>query len=224
MFPFLNSSTMSKWRRAPLLAVLILLAIAGCKAETNTAPEAVHPRETYFIEITDYSAFSAKAPLAERIDKELSGDNLTAGQGLQAVDWPCRILLTNGAVQQLAHDSLGSPPVPVPLDPISALVNAFYFVGWSAKEAGKQAVNAGTPNYIVRMRMHVLAPEGTVWRIEEEIPLYTLDKDKSREHVAREGADKVAEILTAFRSGQPPQNAVVETNDHELKCMRGEAK
>ncbi|WP_316901041.1 hypothetical protein [Pseudodesulfovibrio indicus] len=215
---------MSKRQLAPLLTILMLFAIAGCKAETNTTPEAVPPQETYFIEITDHSAFSAKTPLAERIDKEISDDSLTAGQDLQAVDWPCRILLTNSTVQQLAHDSLGSPPVPVPLDPISVLVNAFYFVGWSAKEVGKQAVNAGTPNYIVRMRMHVLAPEGTVWRIEEEIPLYTLDKDKSREHVAREGADKVAEILTAFRSGQPPQNAVVETNDHELKCMRGEAK
>jgi hypothetical protein len=128
-----------------------------------------------------------------------------------------RLLLTNGTVQQLAHSSLGTPPIPAATDPFSALINAFYFLGWSAKEAGKQAVNAGTPNYIVRMRLHVLDPEGTVWRIEDEIPLYTLDKGKSQEHVAREGAAKIAEYLAAFRGGEKIENAVEETNAYELE-------
>jgi len=209
--------------RNPILLLTCMMAIfslAGCKAGSSTSSPVVEKPETYHLEITDNSAFNAKEPLAQRLNKELSADKFIETDNLQSAQWPMRLLLTNGTVQQLAHSSLGTPPIPAATDPISALINACYFLGWSAKEAGKQAVNAGTPNYIVRMRLYVLDPEGIVWRIEDEIPLHTLDKGKSQEHVAREGAAKIAEYLAAFRGGEKIENAVEETNAYELEQFR----
>ncbi|WP_338666598.1 hypothetical protein [Pseudodesulfovibrio methanolicus] len=210
-------------RTLPIPAILILavLALTGCKASTNTAAPIVRKQETYSIEITDYSAFNAKTSLAEQLNKQLSEDDLAEENELRSADWPMRLLLTNSPVQQLAHSDLGSPPIPVPLDPISVLINAGYFLGWSVKEAGKQAVNAGTPNYIVRMRLHILTPDGTAWRIDDEIPLYTLDKEKSRQRVAREASDKIEVYLAAFRAGDTVESAVEETNPYELEQLRG---
>lgn len=138
-----------------LLAIFILttLVLMGCKAGTDTPSPVIEKLETYHLEVTDNSAFNAKEPLAQRVNKELTDDKFIETDSLQSAQWPMRLLLTNGTVQQLAHSSLGRPPIPAATDPFSALINAFYFLGWSAKEAGKQAVNAGTPNYIVRMRL-----------------------------------------------------------------------
>ncbi|OIQ52037.1 hypothetical protein BerOc1_00509 [Pseudodesulfovibrio hydrargyri] len=208
------------YRTPTLLLTLIALAalsLAGCKTGSGTPSPVIEKLETYHLEITDNSAFNAKEHLAQRVDKELSDDGWTATDSRQSAKWPMRLLLTYGTVQQLDHSDLGSAPIPVPMDPISVLINACYFLGWSAKEVGKQAVNAGTPNYLIHMRLHVLDPEGTVWRIEDEIPLYTLDNEKSREHIAREGADKIAGYLDAFRAGEKIENAVEETNAYELE-------
>lgn len=208
------------YRTTTFLLTFIALAafsLAGCKTGSGDPSPVIERMETYHLEIIDNSAFNAKEALARRLGKELSDEGWAAADARQSAKWPMRLLLTYGTVQQLGHSSLGSPPIPVPLDPISVLINACYFLGWSAKEAGKQAVNAGTPNYMVRMRLHVLDPGGTVWRIEDEIPLYTLDTEKSRERIAREGADKIAGYLAALRSGGKIENATQETNAHELE-------
>jgi hypothetical protein len=199
------------------ILALSVLSLTGCKTGSEAPPPVVEKMDTYALVITDNSAFDAKDLLAQQVSKELSTHRFAETGSPQTARWPMRLLLTNGSVQQLAHSNLGSPPIPVPLDPISALINAFNFLGWSAKEAGKQAVNAATPNYIVRMRLHILDQEGTVWRIEDEIPLYTLDKVKSQEHVAREGAAKVVEYLAALREGDTLGNAVKETSTYELE-------
>ena len=208
----------------PTILILVALVLTGCKASTNATMPMIRKQETYYIEITDNSAFNAKTPLAEQLNKELSDDNLVEEHEMQSADWPMRLLLTNSPAQQMEHSDLGSPPIPVPLDPISVLINAGYFLGWSVKEAGKQAVNAGSPDYIVRMRLHILAPDGTVWRIDDEIPLYTLDKEKSQQQVAREASGKIDVYLAAFRGGDRVENAVEETNPYELEQLRGMIK
>lgn len=199
-------------------AMLAILTLTGCKAGSETAAPVIQEPETYSITIKDYSAFDATAPLLERLEKELKEDSLSCVKDAGEADWNIRVRLTNSAVPHKQYEGPGHPPL-ISFGPIEALINAVYLAGWGVKEAGKQAINAGTPNYMVVVRLHVMGPDGKLWKIDDEIALYTDDKEKSREHIARELTNKIDDYLAAFRAGTPSEKAVEETSDYERKQM-----
>lgn len=197
------------------LIALAALSLAGCKTGSTSPAQDDLPPETFFFEVTDNTGYEAKAELEERLAKALEELGYVRAADMQSADHPLSILMSTSSVAQLSHDGPGSPPL-LPLGPLSALVNGFYYLGWAAKETGKQAVNAGTPNSVVLMRLDFQDARKTVWLVTDEIPLYSLDREKSRERVAREAADIVAAHVEACRSEKMIESAVKETNVYVL--------
>ncbi|MFA7164236.1 MAG: hypothetical protein WC124_00105 [Desulfoplanes sp.] len=199
---------------------LFTLSLSGCnKASTISSPAEPPQKETYFIEITDYTQFHAEATLLEKAKKTLAAENLIESQSLQTTDWPIRLRLTNSLVEQMRHKGPGRTPFSS-TDPVGTLLNAFCFLTWATMEVGKGAINAGTPDVVINMCLNMIDSNGTVLRIKDDIPLYTPDKKKIPEHIAREASSKIAEHIETIREGKPIENAIEETNEYALKMIQ----
>lgn len=202
------------------ICILVPLSLFGCnKPHTVSSPAEPPKKETYFIEVTDYTPFHAEETLLEKAPKTLEAVNLVESQSLQTADWPIRMRLTNSLVEQMNHKGPGRAPFSS-TDMVGTLLNAFCFVTWATVEVGKGAINAGTPDAVVNMTLNMIDSNGTVLRIKDDIPLYTPDKKKIQEHIAREASSKIAEHIEKIREGKPVENAVEETNEYALKMIQ----
>lgn len=195
---------------------LIVLPLCGCnktlKSSLSAAPQ---KQDTYSIDVADYTEFDIQSPVIKKIQKTLADDDLIEEKNQKRADWPMRLVMVDYPVEQLSHSRLGSPTV-VSSNPISCFLSTLYLVGWTTMEVGKGAINAGTPDYIVKTNFYILDSKNTIWRIDDEISLRTPDKKKIAEYVAREASSKVKEYLEAFREGKQIEKAIKETDPYRL--------
>ncbi|MGX9367078.1 hypothetical protein ACTVJH_13745 [Desulfoplanes sp. PS50] len=201
-------------------SVLFFITLVGCnKAQTASSVAEPPKNETYFIEVTDYTKFFAESSIIEKARTTLKEKHLVESQNLQTADWPIRIRLTSSLVEQMRHKRPGRTPF-YNNDTLGVLINAFCFLGWATMEVGKGAINAGTPDTVVNMRVNMIDTNGTVLRIKNDILLYTQDFDKIKENIAREAVNKIAEHIETIRECKPIENAVEETNEYALKMIQ----